>query len=100
MKQVPILQAHALTSHKSQGQSLSSVAVCGFEKCRQSECLYVAVSRARSYKKIAIVGKLAKKPFKQSPSTKAEYKRLAVIEVETLKKVRILLEEFKKCPSN
>lgn len=63
-KQYPLTLAHALTIHKSQGQSLKKVVV-HIKKNLSRELLYVACSRATSLQGLYIVGSF--KPPKPLP---------------------------------
>lgn len=73
-KQFPLTLAHAITIHKSQGQSLNKVVV-HIKKKMTRELLYVALSRATSLEGLYIIGNFPiPKPIPKSSHLRSEIK--------------------------
>ncbi|KAK3915793.1 ATP-dependent DNA helicase pfh1 [Frankliniella fusca] len=75
-KQFPLTLAHALTVHKSQGQSLKQVVVHLGKRRMSREQLYVACSRATSLRGLFIIGTFKEPtPIPKTSHLRTEMKR-------------------------
>ena len=86
LTQFALVQAHAVTCHKAQGQTLKRIAIqgmFGLTKTGKETCLvhdeqwfYTAISRTTGGSGLRIIGKIPWEKIKQDPNVEEEMKRL------------------------
>lgn len=77
--QIPLKIAYAITIHKSQGQTYSSVNVSPV--CFASGQLYVALSRAKSIEGMSLTSNIARSELRTSPAVKRFYESIQSVEI-------------------
>lgn len=83
-KQLPIVPAYAVTSHKSQGQTYPKCLV-DLNDCKGSESPYVMLSRATSLQNVIILRpfNIGKIQCRQSEDSRTEFRRLGLLRLQT-----------------